>query len=90
MLFAAVCFVLFTTAFPAFAACTEGCMEVIAHIETAPAETSPPAADSGSTVLPDNGNHSAGQAIFACIVISLLLLISVLVIYLRRKNDKKL
>ena len=89
MLFAAVCFVLFTTPFPAFAANTEGCMEVIAHIETAPAESSPPAADSGSTVLPDNGNHSAGQALFDCIVISLLLLISVPVICLRCKNDQK-
>lgn len=93
ILLAAVCFVLLTTSFPAFAADTEGSMEVTAHIEAAPAEpseTSPPAADSSGTVVPDHGTPSAGRTIFAGIVISLISLISVPAIYLRFKNHKKL
>lgn len=65
-------------------------MEVIAHIETAPAETTQPATDSGSTVPPDNGSISTGETVSACVVISLLLLIiSALVIYICNKNDKR-
>ena len=89
MLFVAVCAVLFTTSLTAFAARNEGSMEVTARIETAPAETTQPSADSDSTVLPDNGNISTGEAISACVVISLLLLAaSLLVIYFFNKNDK--
>ncbi|MGN0550322.1 MAG: hypothetical protein ACI4I4_00570 [Acutalibacteraceae bacterium] len=65
-------------------------MEVTARIETAPAETTQPSADSGGTVLPDSGNISTGEAISACVVISLLLLIvSLLVIYFFNRNDKR-
>ncbi|MGN0459375.1 MAG: hypothetical protein ACI4HL_00510 [Ruminococcus sp.] len=64
-------------------------MEVIAHIETAPAETTQPATESGSGVVPDNGSVSTGEKVSACVVISLMLLIiSALVIYFCRKNDK--
>ncbi|MGN0462948.1 MAG: hypothetical protein ACI4HZ_10970 [Ruminococcus sp.] len=64
-------------------------MEVIAHIETAPAETTQPATESGSTVPPDNGSVSTGETVSACVVISLLLLIiSAFVIYICNKNGK--
>ncbi|MGN0558079.1 MAG: hypothetical protein ACI4IS_01345 [Acutalibacteraceae bacterium] len=80
---------LFTTSLTAVAVQLDGSMEVIAHIETAPDETSQPATDSGSTAVPDEGNVLTGEAISACVVISLLLLeISVLVIYICNKNDK--
>ena len=89
LLFVAVCSVLFTTTLTAVAVHTDGSMEVIAHIETAPDETSQPTTDSGSTVVPDSGSVSTGEAISACFVLSLLLLvISVLVIYFCRKNNK--
>lgn len=64
-------------------------MEVTARIETVPEETSQPATDSGSTVVPDKDSVSTGEAISVCVVTSLLLLeISVLVIYMCNKNDK--
>ena len=89
LLFVAICSVPFTTSLSADAVHTDGSMEVIAHIETAPSETTQPATHSGSTVPPDNGSISTGETVSACVVISLLLfIISVLVIYFCRKNDR--
>lgn len=90
LLFVAVCSVLFTTSLTAFAVRNEGSMEVIAHIETAPDETTQPVTDSTQGYIEqDESNISTGEAISVCVVISsLLLIISVLVIYFCTKNDK--
>ncbi|MGN1466682.1 MAG: hypothetical protein ACI4W1_00085 [Ruminococcus sp.] len=89
LLFVAVCSVLFTTTLTAVAVQTDGSMEVIAHIETAPVQTTQPVTDNGSSAEQDVNSISTGGAISVCVVISLLLLIiSVLVIYFCRKNDR--
>lgn len=90
MLFVAVCSILFTTSLTAFAVRNEGSMEVIAHIETAPDETTQPVTDSTQGYIEqDESNISTREAISVCVVISsLLLIISVLVIYFCTKNDK--
>lgn len=90
LLFVAVCSVLFTTSLTAFAVHNEGSMEVTARIETAPAQTTQPVTDSTqSNIKQDESNILTGEAISVCVVISsLLLIISVLVIYLCRKNDR--
>lgn len=68
---------------------TEGSMEVIAHIETAPAETTQPVTDNGSSAEQDVNSISTGETVSACVVISsLLFIISVLVICFCRKNDR--
>ncbi len=90
LLFVAVCSVLFTTTLTAVAVQTDGSMEVIAHIETAPAQTTQPVTDSTqSNIKQDESNISTGETVSAYVVISLLLfIISVLVIYFCRKNDR--
>lgn len=90
LLFVAVCSVLFTTSLTAFAVRNEGGMEVIAHIETAPDETTQPVTDSTQGFIEqDESNISTGEAVSACVVISsLLFIISVIVIYFCRKNDR--
>lgn len=89
LLFVAVCSVLFTTSLTAFAVHNEGSMEVTARIETAPAQTTQPVTDNGSSAEQDESNISTGETVSACVVISLLLfIISVFVIYFCRKNDR--
>ena len=90
LLFVAICSILFTTSLTAFAVRNEGNMEVIAHIETAPDETTQPVTDSTQGYIgQDESNISTGETVSACVVISLLLfIISVLVIYFCRKNDR--
>lgn len=90
LLFVAVCTVLFTASLTAFAVRNEGSMEVIAHIETAPAQTTQPVTESTTSYTEqDESNISTGETVSACVVISLLLfIISVLVIYFCRKNDR--
>lgn len=90
LLFVAVCSILFTTSLTAFAVHNEGSMEVIAHIETAPDETTQPVTDSTQGYIEqDEINISTGEAVSVCAVISsLLLIISVLIIYFCTKNDK--
>lgn len=90
LLFVAICSILFTTSLTAFAVRNEGNMEVIAHIETAPDETTQPVTDSTQSYIEqDESNISTGETVSACVVISLLLfIISVLVIYFCRKNDR--
>lgn len=90
LLFVAVCSILSTTSLTAFAGHNEGSMEVIAHIETAPDETTQPVTDSTQGYIEqDESNISTGEAVSVCAVISsLLLIISVLIIYFCTKNDK--
>lgn len=91
LLFVAICSILFTTSLTAFAVRNEGSMEVIAHIETAPDETTQPVTDSTQGYIEqDESNISTGEAVSVCAVISsLLLIISVLVIYFCTKNGKR-
>lgn len=90
LLFVAICSILFTTSLTAFAVHNEGSMEVIAHIETAPDETTQSVTGSTQSYIEqDKSNISTGEALSVCVVISsLLLIISVLVIYFCTKNDK--
>lgn len=90
LLFVAICSVLFINSLTAVAVQTDGSMEVIAHIETAPDETTQHVTDGTQGYIEqDESNISTGETVSACVVISLLLfIISVLLIYFCRKNER--
>ena len=81
---------LFMTSLNAFAAHTDGNTEVIAHIEKASDETTQSVTDSTDSPAKDDENIiSTGKSVsFYVIIFSLLLIVSVLVIYFCRKNDR--
>lgn len=71
------------TSLTVFAAHTDGNTEVIAHIETAPSETTHIDTNDNSSDLQDDSNVLTGDAVYVCIVIALfVLMISTLVIFL--------
>lgn len=90
LIFVTVCSMLFMTSLNAFAAHTDGSTEVIAHIEKASDETTQSVTDSTDSPAKDDENIiSTGKSVsFYVIIFSLLLIVSVLVIYFCRKNDK--
>lgn len=89
LLFVAVCSIVFMTSMTAFAAHTDGSMEVIARIETVPNETTNPTTNGSSSDFQYEGNVSTGDAVYVCVVIALfVLMISTLVIFLCINNKE--
>lgn len=90
LLFAVIYSILITTSFTAFAAHTNGKTEVIARIETAPTDSTQSDTDNSSdSDFADKTNILTGDITSSYIIIALvLLMISVLCIYLFKKNEK--
>lgn len=87
LLFAVASLTILMTSLTVFAAHTDGSTEVIACVETAPGETTLPDTNDNSSDLQDESNVLTGEAVYACAVIALfMLMISALVIFLCINN----
>lgn len=88
LLFVAVCSMLFMTSLTAFAAHTDGSTKVNARIEVDSTETTQLVTGEDSNYnVQDESNVLTGDAVYACTVIALfVLMISILVIFLCINN----